>query len=132
VAAAAALGVPEPEAVRPFGAAYGVAGLLRANSVLAAQGRCLLPADVLARHDLSPEAFLHEPGGAPAQAALHDVVREGQAFLAQGRGVPRAATAAALPAVLARRDMRRWPEVAVPRRFGDRMAVTIAGLRGRV
>jgi hypothetical protein len=40
--------------------------------------------------------------------------------------------AAVLPAVLARRDLKRWPAVAMPRRFGDRMAVTIAGLRGRV
>ncbi len=132
VAAAAALGAPDPEAARPFGAAYGVAGLLRANRVLAAQGRSLLPAELLARHDLSPEAFLHDPGAAPARAALDDVVREGQALLARARGVPRPAVAAALPAVLARRDLKRWPEVAMPRRFGDRMAVTIAGLRGRV
>jgi phytoene synthase len=132
VAAAAALGAPDPEAARAFGAAYGVAGLLRANRVLAAQGRCLLPAELLARHGLSPEAFLHEPGAAPARAALDDVVREGQALLDQARAVPRAAVAAALPAVLARRDLKRWPAVAMPRRFGDRMAVTIAGLRGRV
>jgi phytoene synthase len=130
VAAAAALDAPEAEAARPFGAAYGVAGLLRASGVLAAQGSCLLPADLLARHDLSPEAFLHDPGS--ATAALQDVVREGQAFLAQSRGMPRTAVAAVLPAVLARRDLGRWPEVAIPRRFGDRMAVTIAGLRGRV
>jgi phytoene synthase len=133
VAAAAALGAPQPEVVRPFGAAYGVAGLLRSSGVLAAQGRCLLPHDLLARHGLSPEGFIHDPGAAPARAALAEVVREGQALLERPVGaVPREALAAALPAVLARRDLRRWPEVALPRRFGDRIAVTIAGLTGRV
>nr|WP_294503467.1 squalene/phytoene synthase family protein [uncultured Rhodopila sp.] len=133
VAAAAALGAPDPEVARPFGAAYGVAGLLRASGVLAAQGRCLLPDDLLARHGLSPEEFIHDPAAAPARAALAEVVREGQALLGAPLGaVPREALAAALPAVLARRDLRRWPDVALPRRFGDRIAVTIAGLTGRV
>jgi phytoene synthase len=57
VAAAAALGAGAPESFRPFGAAYGVAGLLRSSLILAAQGRCLLPHDLLARHNLSPEGF---------------------------------------------------------------------------
>jgi phytoene synthase len=133
VAAASALGAAEPEAARPFGAAYGIAGLLRANAVLAAQGRCLLPRALLTRHGLSPEAFIHDPGGQAARAALHEVVREGQAMLAAARQrrVPGSAIAAVLPAVLARRDLRRWPALAMPRRFGDRMAVTIAGLSGR-
>ncbi len=43
VAAARLLGAPEPEALRPLGAAYGVAGLLRSVRFLAARGRCLLP-----------------------------------------------------------------------------------------
>jgi phytoene synthase len=132
VAAAAALNAPDPDLLRPCGAAYGVAGLLRANAILAAQGRCLLPHDLLARHGLSPETFLHDPAGAPARAALQDVVREGQALLTHTRPVPRPAVAAALPAVLARRDFRRWPSVDLPRRFGDRIAVTIAGLTGRI
>ncbi len=133
VAAAAALGASRPEAVRPFGAAYGVAGLLRASGVLAAQGRCLLPHDLLARHGLSPEGCIHDPAAATAQAAGAEEVREGTALLEAPPGaVPRAAVAAALPAVLARRDLRRWPEVALPRRFGDRIAVTVAGLTGRV
>jgi phytoene synthase len=132
VAAAAALGAADPEVARPSGAAYGVAGLLRASAVLVAQGRCLLPAELLARHGLSPEAFMHDPGAAPARATMDDVAREGQGLLEQARLVPRAAVAAVLPAVLARRDLKRWPAVAMPRRFGDRMAVTIAGLTGRV
>jgi phytoene synthase len=134
VAAAAALGAAEPELLRPFGAAYGVAGLSRSAGVMAAQGTCLLPADLLARHGLSPEAFIHDPGSAPARAAQSDVVREGQKFLADAaqRPPPRAAVAAALPAVLARRDLARWPSVAMPRRLGDRLAAVFAGLSGRI
>ncbi|MBR0671340.1 hypothetical protein GXW76_09170, partial [Roseomonas soli] len=48
--------------------------------------------------------------------------------------VPRGALAAALPAVLARRDLVRLAAGRdVPGRgLGDRLAVTLAGLRGRV
>ena len=128
------LGAPEPEAARPFGAAYGVAGLLRATGVLAAQGTCLLPRDLLARHGLSAEDFIDQPNSEPARATLMDVAREGQALLAEARrgAIPRAAVAAILPAVLARRDLARWPAVAVPRGFGDRMAVVVAGMTGRM
>jgi 15-cis-phytoene synthase len=134
VAAASALGAPQPDAARPFGAAYGVAGLLRSVGVMAAQGRCLLPHDLLARHSLSPEAFTDQPGSEPARAAMKDIVREGQVLLADARrrAVPRSAVAAMLPAVLARRDLRHWPSVAVPRRLADRLAVVFVGLTGRV
>jgi phytoene synthase len=111
VAAAAALGAPDPEAFRPFGAAYGIAGLLRATGVLASQGTCLLPRDLLERHRLSPE---------------------GQALLAEARhvAVSHIAVPAVLPSVFARRDLARWPDVAIPRRLGDRLAVILAGLTG--
>jgi phytoene synthase len=134
VAAASALGEPAPEALRRYGAAYGVAGILRATGVLASRGSCFLPRDLLARHGISPEAFIDDPGSQPARAALGDVAREGRGFLAGARtaGVPRASVAAALPAVLARRDLERWPVVAVPRRLGDRLAVVFAGFSGRV
>jgi phytoene synthase len=134
VAAAAGLGTPEPEAARPFGAAYGIAGLLRSTGILAAQGNCLLPRDLLARHGLSPEAFIAAPGSEAARAALKEVVQEGQTLLAEGQrdAIPRAAVAAILPAVLARRDLARWPAVVMPRRLGDRMAVIVAGMTGRI
>jgi phytoene synthase len=51
------------------------------------------------------------------------------------RDVPRGAVAAALPAVLAARDLRRLAagrEVPAPRGVADRLAVMGAGLRGRV
>jgi phytoene synthase len=138
VAAAAALGASAPESLRPFGAAYGVAGLLRSSSILAAQGRCLLPHDLLARHNLSPEEFVHDSGrtsgATPARAALAEIVQVGLGLLddASRFAVPRSAIAAALPAVLGRRDLRRWPDLSVARGFGDRLAVTVAGLTGGV
>ena len=134
VAAAFALGALRPTEARPFGAAYGAAGLLRATGVLAAQGTCLLPRDLLAAHGLSAEAFIDDPASAAAQAALGDVAREGRLLLAQAArtAFPRAAAAAILPAVLARRDLARWPAIAVPRRLGDRLAVTFAAASGRI
>jgi 15-cis-phytoene synthase len=135
VAAARLLGAPEPEAMRPLGAAYGVAGLLRNVAVLAARGRCLLPVELLMAHDLSLQAAIAAPDSPLVRAVLAALVEEGRALLRQGAGaaVPHGAVAAALPAVLARRDLARWPHVAPARRgIGDRLAVTIAGLRRRL
>jgi phytoene synthase len=138
VAAGRLLGAPEPDALRPLGAAYGVAGMLRSVAALAAQGRCLLPADLLGTHGLLPEAVVRNPADPALRPVLATLAAEGRGLLAQGRGVrlPRAAVAAALPAVLAQRDLRRdVPPGGVfphgPRGFGDRMAVTLAGLTGR-
>jgi len=61
VTAARLLRAPDPEALRPLGAAYGAAGVLRSIAVLARQHRCLLPNDVLANHGLSPEAVIAQP-----------------------------------------------------------------------
>ena len=132
VSAARLLGAPEPEAFRPFGAAYGAAGILRSVKVLAAQGRCLLPADILAEHGLVPEAIT---AGADAGPVLRRLAGEGRALLAVARTtrMPRTAIAAALPAVLARRDFSRHDKGMVdggPRGLGDRLAVVVAGLTG--
>ncbi|HEY4044852.1 MAG TPA: squalene/phytoene synthase family protein [Rhodopila sp.] len=134
VAAAAALGAPQPEAARLFGAAYGVAGLLRATPLLAARRTCLLPRDLLTTHGLSAEAFIADPRSELAQVALIDVVRQGNALLAEARRhrLPRLAVAAILPAVLARRDLAQWPAIAAPRRLGDRLAVVLAAIARRV
>ncbi|WP_158925258.1 squalene/phytoene synthase family protein [Acidisphaera sp. S103] len=133
-AAAAALGAANPDIFRPFGAAYGIAGLTRTTGTLAAQGTCLLPRDLLATHDLSPEAFIDNPGSPAARAVQQDMIREGQNLLANAAKtpIPRTALAAALPAVLARRDLARWPSIVTPRRLGDRLAVTAAALSGRI
>ncbi|MDR3536103.1 MAG: squalene/phytoene synthase family protein, partial [Acetobacteraceae bacterium] len=68
VAAARLFGAPDPEAFRPYGAAYGAAGLLRSVPILARAGRCLLPADLLAAQGLSPEAAMAAPDGPGVQA----------------------------------------------------------------
>ena len=134
VAAARLLGAPEPEALRPYGAVWGAASVLRGVAAQARQGRCLLPADVLAAQGLTPEAV----ASAPDAAALHPVrvalATEARSWLAAGRGVrlPRAAVAAALPSVLARRDLARLTAPALEGRgLGDRLAVLRAGVLGR-
>jgi phytoene synthase len=135
VAAAHLLGAPEPEAARRFGAAYGVAGLLRSAALVAARGRCLLPADLLAAHGVAVAAAIATPNASPVRAVLASLAEEGRTLLRQGAGVPVRgdAIAAVLPVVLARRDLARWPKMAPARRgFGDRLAVTIAGLLGRL
>jgi phytoene synthase len=122
--------------LQALGAAYGRAGLLRSVAAHAAQGRCLLPGDALAEAGLAPEAVVSAPDS--AAPVVRVLAAEGLAELAQARArarlVPRAAVAAALPAVLAARDLRRLAmgrAVPVPRGFGDRAAVVLAGLRGR-
>ena len=151
VAAARLLGATAPEALRDLGAAYGAAGVLRAVPALARQGRCLLPADVLAAHGLSPEAVpdaVLRASDAPAlRAALASLAATGRSLLADApRHLPRPVIAAALPAVLARRDLSRIlrdrvppPGVPAPgaaslhgRGIGDRLAVTLAAARLRV
>jgi phytoene synthase len=134
VAAGRLLGAAAPERLRPLGAAYGLAGMLRSVGALAVQRRCLLPEDVLAAHGLVPEGVVLRPADpalAPVYAAL---AAEGRRLLDEARGLPlsRATIAAALPAVLARRDLRRGLPSPGPRGFGDRLAVTLAGITGRL
>ncbi len=138
VAAGRLLGAEGEALVRlqSLGAAYGLAGVLRSVGHQAAAGRCLLPADALAQAGLDAEAVTHDP--AAAAPAIRALAAEGAARLEavrRGVAIPRAAVAAALPAVLARRDLRRLAagrEVPSPRGLADRLAVTWAGLHGRV
>ena len=116
-----------------LGTAYGVGGQVRSVAALARQGRCLLPADMLAARGLS----LHDAIARPDAPALRPVLRElaawGQARLrGSGGALPRAALAAGLPAVLARRDLRRAGVAARPRGLGDRLAVLLAAALGRI
>ncbi len=129
VAAARLLGLETPERLRDAGAAYGAAGVLRSVPALARQGRCLLPEDVLAAHGMSAADLIAAPQKlGPAGAALG---REGWRLLRDlPRRLPRGQVAAALPAVLASRDLRR--RGTAERGIGDRLAVTWAGLTGRL
>ena len=129
VTAGRLLGAPDPEALRPLGAAYGIAGVLRSIGAHARQGRCLLPVDALAEHGLILEQVIAAP--ASAHAAVSRLAEDGLALL-QPMRLPRSAVAAALPAVLARRDLRRAPAFPPQRGLGDRLAVVLRGLAGRV
>jgi 15-cis-phytoene synthase len=132
VAAARVLGASEPEALRRLGAAYGVAGLLRSIPAHARQGRCLLPGDTLAEHGLAREQMIANPMAGSVQPVIGHLARLGLGLLDHPLYWPRRTVAAALPAVLARRDLRRAPEFPAHRSLGDRLAVIRAGLLGRV
>ena len=137
VAAAAgrALGADGPalDALRDLGAAYGAAGVLRSVAALARQSRCVLPGDLLARHGLSAEDVIADPERAALQGVRAHVVALASGWLEAGRAgrLPKQAIAAALPAVLAARDLAR-PRRHEARGLADRLAVTAAAVRGRV
>lgn len=118
--------------VQRAGALYGLAGVLRSTGALARQGRCLLPDDVLAAAGLTPHEVMASPeAAAPVVRAL---AAEGLRQAMPLAGLPRAAVAAVLPLVLARRDLRRLAAgrpVPPVRGLGDRLAVVAAGLLGR-
>jgi phytoene synthase len=128
-AAGRLLGVPDSPDLRELGAGYGAAGVLRNTVALARADMCLLPADLLAAHDLSPEAVIAKPDSPALQPVFQALAEEGRALLSRPtrRG---AVLAAALPAVLGRRDLRQ-PGVAALRGLGDRLAVTAAAALGR-
>jgi phytoene synthase len=135
VAAGRVLGAPEPERLRYAGAAFGAARVIRWNQVLARRGRCLLPDDVLADAGISSHEAIAAPNSLAVGTVLDRLAAEGLRFLAQSPSgsQPRALVAAALPAVLARRDLRRRPDAQpLPRGLADRLAVTWAGLTGWV
>ena len=129
VAAGRVLGHPGEERLRTLGAAYGVAGMLRSVPALARAGRCILPADMLAAHGLTPEAVVSAPDAAPVGAVLRALAGEGRLLLADRARVPAPWRAAALPGILARRDLRR-PGRTGPRALGDRLAVVAGALHG--
>ncbi len=133
VAAGRLLGAEELDRarLRALGTAYGVAGQLRSVAVLAAQGRCLLPQDVLGAHGLTPEHVVRSPEAASPVLAV--LAEEGRVLLRAGRGrFGRGVIAAALPGVWARRDLRKAGASSGPRRLGDRLAVTWAAWATRV
>jgi phytoene synthase len=144
VAAGRLLGVREGTALAALqeaGALYGLAGVLRGVPTLAAQRRCLLPRDALGEQGLGMEAVLAAPEADAVREVVARLAASGEArcracALAL-RGLPPVAIAAALPLVLARRDLRRLARGGggtrqAGRGLGDRVAVLAAGLRGRV
>jgi 15-cis-phytoene synthase len=135
VAAGRALGADEPtlRRLRPLGTAYGIAGQLRSVPALTRQGRCQLPEEVLAAHGLTVHDVVADPRSARLAPALRALADHGRRLLSEARGpVPRGVAAAALPAVLARRDLARLGQAIRPRGISDRLAVVVAGLTARV
>ncbi len=135
VAAGQALGADQAakDTLRDLGAAYGVAGVLRAMPALARQDRCVLPLDLLHAAGLAVADLSNAQGGAklvPVRATLAGV---GKDWLTAGRAarLPRPTIAAALPSVLARRDLRH-PGQDIPRGTADRIAVAWAAAQARV
>lgn len=102
IAAAHALGADEVGAVRAAGVAYGATGVSRNRAL----------------------------GGTSPIPALAELARSALAT-ARSEPLPRPALPAALPAVLAARDLRRAAPVTM-RGFADKMAVTAAAWRGRL
>lgn len=135
IAAAAArlLGHPDPGSLHGAGAALGAARVIRWNGVLAVRGRCLLPADLLAARGLSVEEAIATPDHPGVRAVLLQLSAEALRYANEGPTgrIPRAYVAAALPVVLARRDLRRGADSQPgPRGLADRLAVTWSGLTG--
>ncbi|MFC0410526.1 phytoene/squalene synthase family protein [Roseomonas elaeocarpi] len=122
-------------AVQEAGALYGLAGVMRSLPAQAAQERCLLPREMLPGEVFEP--FSDEVAAVVRQLATEALPRV-EAVRQQLRALPGGAVAAVLPLVLAARDLRRlsargtpdWPPV--PRGAGDRLAVSWAGLRGKL
>ncbi|MBC7634558.1 MAG: squalene/phytoene synthase family protein [Acetobacteraceae bacterium] len=116
--------------LRALGTAYGIAGQLRSVGVLARAGRCQLPADALAAAGLTTHDVIAHREPARLLAVLRGLAAQGQTMLRDAGG--RLPSAAALPAVLARRDLRRIGAPVGPRRLGDRLAVVAAAILGRI
>jgi phytoene synthase len=121
------------ERLATLGAAYAVAGQLRNVRALARQGRCLLPEDFLGAHGLTVHDAIANPDDARLGPVFAAAAAIGRGWLAEAGGrVPRPLLAAALPAALARRDLRRPAAAAANRGLGDRLAVLRAAIMGRV
>ncbi len=116
-----------------LGAAYGAVGQLRNVEVLARRGRCLLPLDALAEAGITSEEVVADPRDVRLALIRAHIASWTSARIAAGRGrIARGGIAAALPGVLARRDLSRLGQPARPRGVGDRAAVLAAYLVGRV
>ncbi|MXP61967.1 hypothetical protein E0493_01205 [Roseomonas sp. M0104] len=142
VASGRALGAPVESlpGLQGIGAAYGMAALLRAIPAQARQERSLLPADLLAGHQLTPADVARNPATAGVAAVARSLAEEGLALLRESESrvgrLPRGSIAAALQGQLARRDLRRMLAIGwdpsqppPPRGLGDRLAVMWAGWR---
>jgi phytoene synthase len=130
VAAGRVLGAPEGELrrLRALGAGYGVAGILRNAPYLAAQGRCLLPTEVLTGFHVTREEAIAAPSSKKLAGVHQALAFIGRALLTVPQRCDRRWLSAALPAVLGRRDLAR-PPLRGARPVTDKMAMTWAAIR---
>ncbi|MEM7637015.1 MAG: phytoene/squalene synthase family protein [Pseudomonadota bacterium] len=86
------------------GVAMGLTGLLRSLPIHRARGQCMLPADMLAKHDLTQAHVLSNKGGAGLELVLLQLCRHANKRLEEAREkwhlVPDAAVKAYLPVAL--------------------------------
>ena len=114
--------------LRSLGAAYGIAGQLAKVAALAQRDRCLLPADLLEAHGLTPYHVMQRPEC--AAPVLDELAKQGLDRIATSGGrLPRALISAALPAVLARQDLKTRTRT---RRAAIKFAVLTAALTSRI
>ena len=108
--------------LRALGAVYGIAGQIANVAALARAQRCQLPETLLAQNGLSGDHVRHDPRcAAPVLRELADIGL--QRYRAASGPMPRRLLAAALPAVLGQRDLRRG---AYRRLLPDTLAVLAA------
>lgn len=127
-ATGALLGAGEADRARllALGTGYAMAGALHRFPALARDGRCLLPEDMLAAQGLC----VHDAMARPDAVDLAGPIGTARDILTSTHAWPRTVIAAALPAVLARRDLASGLAPR-PRGIGDRLAVLGAYARGR-
>ncbi len=118
--------------IAELGTAYGVAGQIRNVAAVASQGRCLLPLDLLASQGLIVEEVVARPHNPALQPVLAELAGWGMQLLGSGRFLARPVIAAALPGVLARRDLSHLSRIPGPRGAGDKIAVAAAAAICRV
>ncbi|CAI3934674.1 MULTISPECIES: squalene/phytoene synthase family protein [Commensalibacter] len=135
------LGVEETEhlqGVASLGVAYEVTRLARNLPKVLASGRCPLPQDIIDEHQLQ-----RTDDGIPASpetiVAIRTVLRaKALDYLKAGRNaraLGRKKIAAALPAALAKRDLKKhhqWDQLLEKRGVGDQLAVIWSNFKGKV
>lgn len=105
------LGVDDSDlerAAAAIGAAWVLTGMMRGMRHLLATGRPVLPADVMRRHDLSPDSLRQMTPSAPLRNAVREIAGMAYRYLEEtASGKSAGAAAALLPSVLARAYLKR-------------------------
>ena len=96
-------------AATPLGRAWALTGILRATGYLLGRSRCLIPADVMARHHLTRRSLGQNTAKDRVRNAIAEVAEWALSDLeaASTKGAPRAALPVTLTATLARTYLTR-------------------------